>query len=105
VHAFDYAVAFRWGDLELICVQEYVNAVANTYNSIMYVHNVVSGVWDIPTNPKWRDRLQVAAQIAGILACIAALNVAAITISNYRNSQGHTDPTHVPSPPALQSSQ
>ena len=24
-HAFDYAVAFRWGDYELICVQRYVN--------------------------------------------------------------------------------
>jgi hypothetical protein len=48
--------------------------------------------------PKWRDRLQIAAQLAGILACIAALAVAAITIINYRT-------THVPSPPAVQSGQ
>lgn len=45
-HAFDYVVAFRWGDYEIICCQEYVNAVANTYNSVMYAHNVVSGAWD-----------------------------------------------------------
>jgi hypothetical protein len=46
VHAFDYAVAFRWGDYEIICCQEYVNGTANGYNSVMYVHNVVSGAWD-----------------------------------------------------------
>ena len=45
-HAFDYAVAFRWGDLEIICVQEYINGIANTYNSAMYVRNVYSGAWD-----------------------------------------------------------
>jgi hypothetical protein len=45
-HAFDYGVSFRWGDFEIICVQEYTNAVANTYNSVMYVRNVFSGAWD-----------------------------------------------------------
>jgi hypothetical protein len=46
IHAFDYAVAFRWGDYEIICCQEYVNGAANTYNTVMYVRNIFSGVWD-----------------------------------------------------------
>jgi hypothetical protein len=46
VHASDYAVAFRWGDNEIICLQEYVNSVANSYNSTFYVRNVSSGAWD-----------------------------------------------------------
>lgn len=46
-HAFDYAVAFRWGDYEIFCVQEEVAEVANSYNSKMYVRNVQSGAWDI----------------------------------------------------------
>lgn len=45
-HAFDYCVAFRWGDYEIFCVQEKVNEVANTFNSVMYVRNVISGAWD-----------------------------------------------------------
>ncbi len=45
-HGFDYAVAFRWGDLEIVCLQEYVNGTANTYNSAFYVKNVYSGAWD-----------------------------------------------------------
>jgi hypothetical protein len=45
-HAFDYAVAFRWGDYEIICCQNYTNAVANTFNSTMYVRNIFSGAWD-----------------------------------------------------------
>lgn len=44
--AFDRCVAFRWGDYEIFCVQEKVNEVANAFNSIMWVHNVVSGTWD-----------------------------------------------------------
>lgn len=46
VHAFDYAVAFRWGDYEIVCCQELSNAVANSYNSVMYVRNVFSGSID-----------------------------------------------------------
>lgn len=45
-HAFDYAVGFRWGDYEIICVQEYLNGTANTYNSVMYARSVYSGAWD-----------------------------------------------------------
>lgn len=45
-HAFDYCVAFRWGDYEVFCVQEKVNSVANDFNSVMYVRNVISNAWD-----------------------------------------------------------
>lgn len=45
-HAFDYAVAFRWGDYEIVCVQKYVNGAAETHNSVMYVRNIFSGAWD-----------------------------------------------------------
>lgn len=45
-YAFDYCVAFRWGDYEIFCVQEKVNSVANTHNSIMFVRNVLSKAWD-----------------------------------------------------------
>lgn len=45
-NAFDYSVAYRWGDYEIFCVQEKTNGVANTYNSVMYIRNVVSKVWD-----------------------------------------------------------
>ena len=45
-YAFDKCVAFRWGDYEIFCVQEKVNEVANTFNSVMFVRNVISGTWD-----------------------------------------------------------
>lgn len=45
--AFDYCVAYRWGDYEIFCVQEKLNGVARTFNSKMYIRNVVSGAWDI----------------------------------------------------------
>jgi len=44
--AFDYCVAFRWGDYEIFCVQEKVAEVANAFNSVMFVRNVVSKTWD-----------------------------------------------------------
>lgn len=44
---FDYCVAFRWGDYEIFCVQEKVVEVSNTFNSKMFVRNVMSGVWDV----------------------------------------------------------
>lgn len=43
---FDRAVAYRWGDYEIICCGEYVNGTANGYNSVMLIRNVVSGAWD-----------------------------------------------------------
>jgi hypothetical protein len=46
IHEFDYALAFRWGDYDIVCCQELVNGVANTYNTVMYVRNVFSGAWD-----------------------------------------------------------
>lgn len=45
-HGFDYSVAYRWGDYEIFCVQERINGTLNTYNSVMYIRNVVSKVWD-----------------------------------------------------------
>lgn len=42
----DYDVAYRWGDYEIFCVQEKINEVANTFNSVMWIHNVVSDAWD-----------------------------------------------------------
>lgn len=45
-HAFDYCVAFRWGDYEIFCVQDKIASVSNTFNSIMYIRNVLSGAWD-----------------------------------------------------------
>lgn len=45
-HAFDYAVAFQWGDYDIICCQDYTNGVKNGYNSVMYVRNVHSRTWD-----------------------------------------------------------
>lgn len=44
--AFDYAVAFRWGDYEIICAQEYVQAQALDFNSVMYIRHVYSKAWD-----------------------------------------------------------
>lgn len=45
-HGFDYNVAYRWGDLEIFCVQEKIAGVTNAFNSVMYIHNVVSDAWD-----------------------------------------------------------
>lgn len=46
-YAFDYAVAFRWGDYEIFCVQEKVSGTANTFNSLMFIRNVFSNAWDL----------------------------------------------------------
>jgi hypothetical protein len=46
VHAFDYAVACRWGDYEIVCCQEFTNGVANAYNSVMYIRNIYSHAID-----------------------------------------------------------
>lgn len=45
-YAFDYCVAYRWGDYEIFCVQEKIAEVSNAFNSVMFVRNVVSGAWD-----------------------------------------------------------
>lgn len=45
-YAFDYCVAFLWGDYEIFCVQEKINGVANAYNSIMFIRNIFSKAWD-----------------------------------------------------------
>lgn len=45
-YAFDYSVAFRWGDYDILCAEEKINEVANTFNSVMFIRNRVSGAWD-----------------------------------------------------------
>ena len=41
-------------------------------------------VTDTPNHiPTWRDRLTIAAQIAGIIACCAAVTTASIIVINY----------------------
>lgn len=48
-HAFDKAVAFRWGDFEIVCCQDFVNAEKLPENTVMYVRNVGQGsvgAWD-----------------------------------------------------------
>jgi hypothetical protein len=45
-YAFDTCVAFRWGDFDIFCVQEKVNQTPNGYNTIMFIRNSVSKVWD-----------------------------------------------------------
>jgi hypothetical protein len=46
-YALDKAVAFRWGDYEIVCLGEYANGTGNGYNSVMLAHNVFSGAWDL----------------------------------------------------------
>lgn len=46
-YAFDYCVAFRFGDYEMFAFQEKTNGVANTFNSKMLVRNVFSNSWDL----------------------------------------------------------
>ncbi len=45
-YVHDTCVAYRWGDYEIFCVQKRVLGVAEGFNSIMWVHNVVSDAWD-----------------------------------------------------------
>jgi hypothetical protein len=47
MYDFSEAVAFRWGDYEIVCCGEYTNGVANGFNSVMLVRNVISGAWDL----------------------------------------------------------
>jgi hypothetical protein len=46
IYDFSKALAFRWGEYEIICCGEYVHGAANGYNSVMFIRNVVSGAWD-----------------------------------------------------------
>lgn len=40
------AVAYRWGDYEIFCLQDKIAGTPNAFNSVMWVRNVVSGAWD-----------------------------------------------------------
>lgn len=43
---FGKCVVYRWGDYEIFCVQDKTLGVVNDYNSVMFIHNVVSDTWD-----------------------------------------------------------
>lgn len=45
-YVHDTCVAYRWGDYEIFCVQKKILGVAEGFNSVMWVHNVVSDAWD-----------------------------------------------------------
>jgi hypothetical protein len=45
-YGFDYCVVHRWGDFEVFAVQEKIAGAANPFNSVFWVHNVVSDTWD-----------------------------------------------------------
>lgn len=40
------AVVFRWGDYDILCCREYLNGIVQPYNSVFYVRNLISGMWD-----------------------------------------------------------
>jgi len=45
-YVHDTCVAYRWGDYEIFAVQKRVLGVAEGFNSITWIHNVVSDAWD-----------------------------------------------------------
>lgn len=45
-YGHDKCVAYRWGDYEIFSVAEKVLGTVNTYNSVTFIRNVVSGAWD-----------------------------------------------------------
>lgn len=44
--AYDKCVVFRWGDLDIMECIKYQNGIKNTYNSVTFVRNIYSGVWN-----------------------------------------------------------
>lgn len=46
IHSFDDSYTSHYGEYDIVGAKEYVNGVANTYNSVMYIHNTVSEAWD-----------------------------------------------------------
>lgn len=45
-YGFSKCVAYRWGDYEIFCVQKKTLGVIDAHNSVMFIHNVVSKIWD-----------------------------------------------------------
>jgi hypothetical protein len=84
---FSNAVAFRWGDYEIVCCGEYVNGVSNGYNSVMFVRNVVSGAWD-----KLDYRVNCLAILDGALIGGDAISNNAYTLfSGFDDDEGTID--------------
>ncbi len=44
--AFDYAVIHRWGEYDIMGCQNYTNGVVDPYNSVTFIRNIYSGVWN-----------------------------------------------------------
>jgi len=59
---FDYAVAYRWENYDIICCQKRVAGVKLAYNTEMYVRNFKNGFWD-----RLEYRVSVLAQWQGAL--------------------------------------
>lgn len=47
VYDFEKAVAYRWGDYEIVCCRSYLHGSPVAENDTMLVRNVYSGAWDI----------------------------------------------------------
>ncbi len=69
-YGFDKCVAFRWGDYELFAMEDQIAGTVNSFNSVMWVRNVVSKTW---------DRLNY---YAGCLAELAGTLIAGDSVSN-----------------------
>lgn len=46
LNAFDSVVVRRWGNYDIICCQNFTNGVKDTFNSVFYIRNIISGFWD-----------------------------------------------------------
>lgn len=44
--AFDKAVMYRWGEYNILECQSYINGHKNSYNSVTFVQNIYSGLWN-----------------------------------------------------------
>ncbi len=44
--AFDYAVVHRWGEYDIMECQKYVNGQKQEFNSVTFVRNIYSGLWN-----------------------------------------------------------
>lgn len=44
--AYDYAVIRRWSEYDIMECQNYTNGVKDTYNSVTFIRNIYSGIWN-----------------------------------------------------------
>lgn len=48
---FDKAVAFRWGEYDIMACQKSVNGIVQTYNTQFYIRNIASKKWNLLDYP------------------------------------------------------